>query len=69
MVGELWKHRNKRVFKSGRIDPFEIFTLSQLKAWSWVVSKARDVCFSFSDWCLEPIVCMMTVNFSRKLSS
>jgi len=56
VVGELWKHRNRKVFRSGKIDPIEIFAMSQVKAWSWVVCKVRDACFSFSDWCLEPMV-------------
>jgi len=63
IVGELWKHRNMRIFRSGRIDPIEIFVLSQLNVWSWVMSKAREVCFSYSDRCLESMVCMMTIFF------
>jgi len=65
VVEELWKHRNMKVFRSGMIDPIEIFAMSQLKAWSWVVSKARDICFSFSVWSLEPMICMRTTIFPR----
>jgi len=62
VVGELWKHRNEMIFKGGRIDHNEIFTLVQLKVWSWVRSKAREIYFSFSDWCLEPLVCIKCVK-------
>jgi len=65
VVGELWKHRNMKVFRSGRLDPIKNFVMAQLKAWSWIVSKARGVCFSFSDWCLESMVCVRTVIFPR----
>jgi len=34
VVGELWKHRNKRIFNGGRISHNEIFSLVQVKAWS-----------------------------------
>jgi len=33
MVDELWKHRNRKIFKSGKIDHIEIFTMVQLKVW------------------------------------
>ena len=69
VVGELWNHRNKKVFRNGRVDHIEIFAMSQVKAWSWVASKVQGVCFSFSDWCLEPMVCMRSVIFPRNSSS
>jgi len=62
VVGELWKHRNKRIFRDGRIDHNEIFTLAEVKAWSWIKSKAHGVCFSFSNWFLKPLVCMKSVK-------
>jgi len=66
VVGELWFYRNKRIFKGGRVDHIEIFTLAQMKAWSWVLSKARGVSFSYSNWCLEPLICMMSVSVSKR---
>jgi len=62
VVGELWKHKNKRIFNGGRIDYNEFFSLVQVKAWSWVKFKVRGVMFSFSDWCLKPLVCMKSVR-------
>jgi len=69
VVGELWNHRNRKVFRNGRVDHIEIFAMSQVKAWSWVASKAQGVCFSFSDWCFEPMVCMRSVILRRNSSS
>jgi len=34
----------------------------QLKVWSWVNSKARGVSFLYSDWFLEPVVCMKSIK-------
>ena len=66
VVEELWLHRNKRIFRGGRIDHIEIFTSAQMKALTWVTTKAHGVSFSYFDWCLEPLICMMSVNFSRR---
>jgi len=67
IVGELRSHRNKRIFKGGRVDHIEIFTMEQMKTWSWITSKARSVSFSYSDWYLEPLICMRSVNIPRRL--
>jgi len=63
VVGELCIHRKKRTFRGGEIDHIEIFTLAHMKVWSWVMSKEHGVSFLYSDWCLEPLICMMFVNF------
>jgi len=56
VVSEIWRHRNKHIFKGGVIDHSEIFSMVQLKVWSWVTSKVISDCFSFSDWCLKTLV-------------
>jgi len=58
VVNEIWKHRNKVIFRGGVIDVVEVFALVQLKAWAWVTSKLWDAIFSFSNWCVDPLVCM-----------
>ncbi|XP_068492296.1 uncharacterized protein [Phaseolus vulgaris] len=58
VVNEIWKHRNRVIFRRGVIDVLEVFALVQLKAWAWVTSKSQDAIFSFSDWCIDPLVCM-----------
>jgi len=45
VVSEIWKHKNKLIFKGGVIDVLEIFTLVQLKVWSWVTSKTSSSFF------------------------
>ena len=62
VVSELWKHRNNVIFKGGVVDGLEVIALVQVKAWSWNTSKSLSVFFSFSDWCLEPLVCMMMIS-------
>ena len=66
VVGELWFHRNKRIFRGDKINHFEIFTLAQMKAWSWVQSKESGRSFSYSDGCLEILICMKSVNTARR---
>ena len=58
LVSEIWSHRNNCLFKGGVVDHIEVFSLAQLKVWSWISSKIPSAKFSFSDWCLEPLVCM-----------
>jgi len=62
IIGELWKQRNKKVFKNGRVDYIEVFTMVQLQVWSWITSKVRLTCFSYSGWCLKHLLCMRTVK-------
>jgi len=62
LVNDIWHHRNKHIFKGAVIDHSEIFSLAQLKVWSWVTSKDPLACFSFSDWCLDPLVCMFSIK-------
>ena len=65
IIGELWKQINKKIFKNGRIDHIEIFMMVQLKVWSWVTSKVRLASFSYSDWCLKPLVCMRSIKNNK----
>jgi len=58
VVSELWNHRNNLIFKRGVADASEVFSLVQVKVWLWVSLNFRSALFSFSDWCLEPLVCM-----------
>jgi len=60
-VSEIWNHRNYIVFQRGVADAFEVFVLVQVKVWSWVSTNFRLASFSFSDWCLELMVCMRLV--------
>jgi len=55
MVREIWCHRNKVIFKGGVVDHSEIFTLAQLKAWSWVTSKILLA------WCLALLSCLKSI--------
>ena len=33
VIGEIWKQRNKVIFKNGRVDHLEIYKMTQLNAW------------------------------------
>jgi len=58
LVSEIWRHMNNCLFKGDVVDHSEVFSLAQLKVWSWIVSKIPSVNFSLFDWCLESLVCM-----------
>jgi len=47
IVSEIWNHRNNVVFKNGRVDLVEVFTMVQRKTWSWVTIKERLANFSY----------------------
>jgi len=49
IVIEIWNQRNKVVFNRGVVDAMEIFTLAQLKGWSWFKHKFKGCTFSYSD--------------------
>jgi len=49
------------LFKDGMVDHTEVFSLTQIKVWSWISSKIPSTNFSFSNWCLEPLVCMYSI--------
>ena len=67
VVGELWKQMNKKIFRDGVTDHSEIFTMVQLKVWSWLTADVKLTCFSYFDWCLESLVCKRSViNSSDK---
>jgi len=48
VVGEIWKQRNQVIFKEGRADNSKIFTLAQLKAWTWLTSKENLAEFTYA---------------------
>ena len=43
------------------MDVLEAFALVQLKVWSWVIFKSQFANFFFSNWCIDPLVCMRII--------
>ena len=62
IIWNIWNHRNKIVFKQGKVDPEEIFTLIHLNAWAWMKYKVPHVHFSYNDWNLYPIECIKSIT-------
>ena len=62
VVSELWKYRNKHIFQGGEIDHSEVFTLAQLKDWSWITSKTVSATFTYTEWCIDPKTCMFPIK-------
>ena len=64
LVTEIWRHINNcnnSLFKDELVDHSEVFSLTQVKVWSWILSKIPSANFSFPNWCLEPLVCMHSI--------
>jgi len=49
IIGEIWNHRNRVVFKNGRVDLVEVFIVVQSNTWSWVTVNERFADLSYSD--------------------
>ena len=62
IVSGIWSLKNKIIFKGGVMGVSEVFALIHLKVWSWVISKVSLVYFSYSNRCLEPLVCMNMIQ-------
>jgi len=53
IVGEIWKQRNNIIFNNSRPDPIEMFTMAQLKSWSWITGNGKGIPFEYVSWCME----------------
>ena len=54
----IWEHRNLVVFNQGVVDAEEVFHNVQLKSWLWMKHKAHNFNYCFTDWVLNPMVCI-----------
>ena len=61
IVSEIWKHRNSVVFNGGVTNVLEVFVSAQVKVWSWIVAKSREVYFSYPYWVLDPLACIRLI--------
>jgi len=59
---------NKVIFNGEVVDHSEIFSLAQLKFWSWVTSKVPSAHLSFSDWCFAPLSCLNLIKLFDSIS-
>jgi len=46
------------MFKNRKCDSVEVFARVQSMSWAIIIGKYKNVYFSYSDWVLEPLVCM-----------
>ena len=58
LVRCIWEHRNAVVFKQRVVDVEEVLQQAQLKSWLWMKNKANRFNYSFTDWILNPILCI-----------
>jgi len=62
IVWKIWMYKNRIVFNSEIVDDVEIFTLAQLKAWSWNKFRWKRVNYFVSDWLLCLIICLQNTS-------
>ena len=65
----IWNQRHNINFRNARVDADEVFTLAQLKSWSWIVYKNSKAFFSYFDWCLCPTMCLQSLCLQQILGS
>ena len=58
---EIWKHRNRVIFKQRKVYPDGIFGLAQVIDWVWMKHKIPSVKFSYSDFVLSPFSCLKSL--------
>jgi len=54
----IWEQRNSIGFNQGVVDVEEIFQKVQLKSWQWLKHKGPSFSYSFTDWMLNPLICI-----------
>jgi len=57
-VRGIWEQRNQVIFKQGKPDAEEIFHRAQLNSWLWLKNRVHNFNFSFSNWILNPELCV-----------
>ncbi|ESW25402.1 hypothetical protein PHAVU_003G032600, partial [Phaseolus vulgaris] len=57
-VWTIWNHKNDIIFRNKISDGIQIFALIQINSWAWITFRHPKVIFSYSDWCLPPIMCI-----------
>jgi len=57
----IWDQRNHIAFRQGKVDAEEIFQMAQLKTWLWMKHRMNVFNYSFSDWHLNPLICIKSV--------
>jgi len=62
IVWYVWKHKNDIIFKNRKCDIQEVFVLVQVKSWTVIRAKYNKVSFTFSNWYLDPLMCMTMTN-------
>jgi len=62
IIWNTWSHRNRVVFRKEKVDVEEIFTMAQLRVWTWIKHKSPIVKFSYVEWLQCPIECIRSVS-------
>ena len=52
---------NDVLFRQGKVDIVEIFSMTQLNAWLWIKHKIFSIPFSYADWYQCPIQYLKTL--------
>jgi len=58
----IWKHRNKVIFKSRKYDVLQVLAVTQVNMCVFIVNKHGNSRISFSDWCIDPLTCLKLLD-------
>ena len=61
IVWNIRKHKNSIIFRQGKIDTQEIWSMTQQNVWLWMKHKLTIVKFSYLDWCQCRTLCLKTL--------
>lgn len=59
-IWSIWLARNGIVFNDETFDSIQLLHLIKFRAWNWFQSRGKGSSYCFSDWCISPLVCMMS---------
>lgn len=57
-IWSIWLLRNEVIFKQGSLDLVKVINLIKMRAWFWNKSLSKRNSFSYTDWCINPLVCL-----------
>lgn len=58
VILQIWNGRNGAIFRGVSFEPATVFDLIQNKSWEWLRAKNRRFIHAYSEWFLEPLVCL-----------
>jgi hypothetical protein len=59
----IWKARNDKVFKNKEVQMEKIVEFVKILSWNWLKFKACNLEYNVAHWCLNPRVCLGSLDW------